>query len=52
MKNANAAFADGEYRLDLLFSGDELAHIANHPMAIWKMQNRYSSYRQVERMGF
>jgi hypothetical protein len=32
-------FANGEYRPELLFSGNELARIANHPMAIWKMQN-------------
>jgi len=35
-----SSFADGEYRPGLLFSGDELARVANHPMAIWKMQNR------------
>ena len=35
-----SAFSDGEYRPELLFSGDELARVANHPMAMWKMQNR------------
>ena len=34
-----SSFANGEYRPELLFSGDELARVANHPMALWKMQN-------------
>ena len=35
------SFRNGEYKPDLLF-GDEniLARIRNHPMALWKMQNR------------
>ena len=35
-----SAFTEGEYRPELLFSGEELARVANHPMALWKMQNR------------
>jgi len=34
-----SSFASGDYRPDLLFNGEELARIANHPMALWKMQN-------------
>jgi predicted nucleotidyltransferase component of viral defense system len=34
------SFSNGEYRPDLLFSGDEFARLANHPMALWKLQNR------------
>jgi len=33
------AFRSGEYRPELLFSGDELARVVNHSMALWKMQN-------------
>jgi predicted nucleotidyltransferase component of viral defense system len=33
------SFANGEHRPELLFDGDELQRIANHPMALWKMQN-------------
>jgi predicted nucleotidyltransferase component of viral defense system len=35
-----SAFANGEFRPELLFNGEELARVANHPMALWKMQNR------------
>ena len=35
-----SAFADGKYHPELLFNGDELARVANHPMAMWKMQKR------------
>ena len=35
-----SAFANGEYRPELLFDGVELARVVNHPMAMWKMQNR------------
>ncbi|MDR2572198.1 MAG: nucleotidyl transferase AbiEii/AbiGii toxin family protein [Oscillospiraceae bacterium] len=34
-----SSFASGNYRPELLFSGEELARIINHPMALWKMQN-------------
>jgi hypothetical protein len=33
-----SAFRDKEYRPELLFSGDCLERIRNHPMALWKMQ--------------
>jgi hypothetical protein len=32
-------FANGDYKPELLFSGEELTRIINHPMALWKMQN-------------
>jgi len=35
-----SSFAKGEYRPELLFGGDELARVVDHPMAMWKMQNR------------
>jgi len=35
-----SSFAKGDYRPELLFSGDELARIVDHPMVLWKMQNR------------
>ena len=35
-----SSFAKGEYRPQLLFIGDELARVADHPMALWKIQNR------------
>jgi len=35
-----SSFKKGEYRPELLFNGDELARVADHPMALWKMQNR------------
>ena len=34
-----AKFASGTYNPELLFHGEELTRIANHPMALWKMQN-------------
>ena len=39
-KSFLSSFAKGDYRPELLFCGDELIRIANHPMALWKMQNR------------
>lgn len=35
-----SSFANGDYRPELLFYGEELARVTNHPMAMWKMQNR------------
>ena len=35
-----SSFATGDYRPELLFGGDELARVIDHPMALWKMQNR------------
>ena len=34
-----SSFASGNYRPEILFSGEELARINTHPMALWKMQN-------------
>jgi hypothetical protein len=39
-KSFLSSFAKGEYRPELLFDGYELACVADHPMAMWKMQNR------------
>jgi predicted nucleotidyltransferase component of viral defense system len=33
-------FRNGQYKPELLFDGDILIRIKNHPMAIWKMMNR------------
>ncbi|MCL2628629.1 MAG: nucleotidyl transferase AbiEii/AbiGii toxin family protein [Oscillospiraceae bacterium] len=33
------AFGTGDYKPELLFTGDELEKIKSHPMALWKMQN-------------
>jgi predicted nucleotidyltransferase component of viral defense system len=35
-----SSFAKGDYRPELLFNGEELARVVDHPMAMWKMQNR------------
>jgi hypothetical protein len=36
-------FKNGEYRPDLLFAGDELERIREHPMAAWKMRQHKRS---------
>ena len=33
-----ASFRNGEYHPELLFDGDTLEQVYNHPMAVWKMQ--------------
>jgi len=33
------AFSSGEYKPELVFTGDEPERIKSHPMALWKMQN-------------
>jgi predicted nucleotidyltransferase component of viral defense system len=33
------SFRNGEYRPELLFAGDELKHIREHPMIAWKMRH-------------
>ena len=35
-----SSFANGDYRPEFLFSGDKLARVTSHPMALWKMRNR------------
>jgi len=37
-----STFGRGEYRPELLFSGDILERIRNHPMAMWKMRQHTS----------
>ena len=36
-------FSRGHYRPDLLFSGEMLENIKQHPMAIWKTMHNYQS---------